>query len=133
MIQGRSGTCLLFKTAQSLGVFGEMSRQQLKRNLSAEREVLRQIHVAHPARAEPFYDSVMTDCLSFDCVRRSHILFACQRLSFDFQRWIFNEASGALVSRKQRLNFSAQRDVPYARFIEKLSALLPIKLQRGVK
>jgi hypothetical protein len=61
MIQCRGGPGFLHKPAQAVLVRRDFDRQNLQRDLAIERGVLRQVHLAHPARAERGANFVMAN------------------------------------------------------------------------
>src|SRR2546421_1242619 len=61
MIQGRRSLCLLNKAPHAILMNRNISRQDLQRNFAIEFRVLRQKHLAHPARTELRADFVATE------------------------------------------------------------------------
>src|SRR5437773_2079712 len=113
----------------SLGVDGESGRQQLESNATTQLRVLRQVHFAHPAFAEPLDDSVMADRLTQQC--------PSQRTRHDCRVNLyggpFDEALRLLVRQHERLNLGAQLSVAAAHFTEVGRSLLCWKVKRGLE
>src|SRR5688500_18872441 len=63
MIQGRRRAGLLFETTQTVRVLGELTGQNLQRDLPVKRRVLREIDLAHPAGTERGENLVMSERL----------------------------------------------------------------------
>src|SRR5262249_40541202 len=63
MAGGAGGAGLLLKAPDALRVLSELRRQQFESDATPKVQVLREIDLTHPARAELGKDSIMRDCL----------------------------------------------------------------------
>ena len=59
VVESREGLRLVREPDAALFTFGELCRKNLQGDLAAELRVLRQIHVAHPTRADLLQDLVV--------------------------------------------------------------------------
>ena len=63
MVQRRGGLCFPLKTAERLGIFGDLIRQELQGREAVQANVLGLIHHAHATAAQLAQDAVVGDRL----------------------------------------------------------------------
>ena len=109
MVQRCEQMRLAIEPREAIGIGGEDRRKDLDGDVTSERRIPRTIDLAHPSCAERRQELVRT--------------VASCRLCEHFNGRAFSKAAGLAVSGEERLDFSPERAIDAARFLEKCLAL----------